>query len=150
METMANPAKTTRTISFTSQMHAILRLLLLLRLSLSGFAATVHGADAARPNILFVFADDWGRHASAYAKLDGRPSMNDVIKTPNCDRLAREGVIFRNAFVTAPSCTPCRSSLLSGQYFFRTGRGAILQGATWDTTIPSFPLLLRDEGYHIG
>lgn len=39
---------------------------------------------------------------------------------------------------------------MSGQYFFRTGRGAILNGATWDTTIPSFPLLLRDEGYVIG
>ncbi len=64
--------------------------------------------------------------------------------------MAREGVLFKNAFVTAPSCTPCRSSLLSGQYFFRTGRGAILQGAQWDASIPSYPLLLRDAGYHIG
>jgi N-sulfoglucosamine sulfohydrolase len=113
-------------------------------------SGVVHAADATRPNILFVFADDWGRYASAYAKVDGKPSINDVIKTPNCDRVAKEGVIFRNAFVNAPSCTPCRSALLSGQYFFRTGRGAILQGATWDTAIPSFPLLLRDEGYAIG
>ncbi len=58
--------------------------------------------------------------------------------------------MFRNAFVTAPSCTPCRSSLLSGQYFFRTGRGAILSGARWDASIPSFPLLLSDAGYTIG
>ena len=79
-----------------------------------------------RPNILFAFADDWGRYASAYAKVDGRPSPNDVIKTPHFDRVAREGVLFKNAFVTAPSCTPCRSSLLSGQYFYRTGRAAIL------------------------
>src|SRR3954469_24511865 len=150
MEMMANPAKSPRAISFTRRMPSLSRLLSLLFLSLTGFAAAVHGADAARPNILFVFADDWGRHASAYAKLDGRPSMNDVIKTPNCDRIAREGVLFRNAFVTAPSCTPCRSSLLSGQYFFRTGRGAILQGAQWDPAIPSFPLLVRDAGYHIG
>ncbi|MCA9058742.1 MAG: sulfatase, partial [Planctomycetaceae bacterium] len=55
-----------------------------------------------------------------------------------------------NAFVNAPSCTPCRSSLMSGQYFWRTGRGAILQGAIWDSAIPSWPLLLRDSGYHIG
>jgi len=64
--------------------------------------------------------------------------------------VAREGALFKNAFVNAPSCTPCRSALLSGQYFFRTGRGAMLHGATWDASIPSFPHLLRDAGYHIG
>ena len=85
-----------------------------------------------------------------YAAVDGRPSLNDIIRTPNVDRVAREGVLFRNAFVNAPSCTPCRSSLLSGRYFFNAGRGAILQGAVWDDSIPSFPLLLRDAGYHIG
>jgi N-sulfoglucosamine sulfohydrolase len=104
---------------------------------------------ADRPNILFVFADDWGRYASAYAKLDpGTPS--DIVSTPNFDRVAKEGVLFTNAFVNAPSCTPCRSSLLSGQYFWRTGMGAILQGAVWDPNIPSYPLMLRDDGYHIG
>ncbi len=102
-----------------------------------------------RPNILFAFADDWGRYASAYAKLEpGGPS--DVIHTPHFDRVAREGVLFTNAFVNAPSCTPCRSSILSGQYFWRTGLGAILQGAIWDESIPSYPLILRDSGYHIG
>ncbi len=103
-----------------------------------------------RPNILFCFADDWGRYASVYASIEERPSINQVLKTPNLDRVARQGVLFKNAFVTSPSCTPCRSSLLSGQYFFRTGRGAILQGAQWDANIPSYPLLLRDAGYHIG
>ncbi|MBL9187776.1 MAG: sulfatase [Opitutaceae bacterium] len=107
-------------------------------------------AAAPRWNILFVFADDWGRYASVYAGLDGKPSINDAIKTPHVDRIAREGVAFRRAFVNAPSCTPCRSSLLSGRYFFNTGRAAILQGAVWDEKIPSFPLLLRDAGYHIG
>jgi len=103
-----------------------------------------------RTNILFAFADDWGRYASCYAGLDGRPSANDVVKTPNIDRLAREGVLFKNAFVGSPSCTPCRSALVSGQYFFRTGRAAILSGAVWDMNIPSFPLLLNDAGYRIG
>jgi uncharacterized sulfatase len=106
------------------------------------------GADD-RPNILFAFADDWGRYASIYAKLQpGGPS--DIVSTPNFDRIAREGVLFTNAFVNAPSCTPCRSSLLSGQYFWRTGRGAILHGAIWDSSIPSYPLILKDNGYHIG
>lgn len=103
----------------------------------------------ARPNIVFAFADDWGRYASAYAAIEpGGPS--DLVATPHFDRIAQEGVLFRNAFVNAPSCTPCRSSLLSGQYFWRTGLGAILQGAVWDETIPTYPLLLEQNGYHIG
>ena len=108
------------------------------------FASTMH-----QPNILFAFADDMGRYASAYAKLEPG-GLNDIISTPHFDRVAKEGALFRNAFVNAPSCTPCRSSLLSGQYFWRTGRGAILQGAIWDSKIPSYPLILKNAGYHIG
>jgi arylsulfatase A-like enzyme len=117
------------------------------------FALACAGAATAadeRPNILFLFADDWGRFASAYAEADGPGTLNDAVRTPNIDRVAGEGVLFRNAFVNAPSCTPCRSALLSGQYFWRTGRGAILQGARWNGEIPSFPHLLKDAGYHIG
>lgn len=106
--------------------------------------------DAKRPNVLFLFADDWGRYASVYAEVNGAGGLNDAVRTPNFDRIARQGVLFRNAHVNAPSCTPCRSSLTSGQYFWRTGRGAILRGAVWDTSIPVWPLLLRDSGYHIG
>jgi arylsulfatase A-like enzyme len=103
-----------------------------------------------RPNILVIFADDWGRFAHAFAQAEGPGSPNDILKTPNFDRLAKEGVLFRRAFVGSPSCTPCRSSLLSGQYFWRTGTGAILHAPGWDESIPVFPLLLRDAGYHIG
>jgi N-sulfoglucosamine sulfohydrolase len=120
-------------------------------LAVSSCLIACHSSLAAeRPNILFCFADDWGRYASAYAKVDGKPSPNDVVQTPHIDRIAREGVLFRNAFVNAPSCTPCRSALLSGRYFFNTGRGAILSGAVWDSNIPSWPLLLKESGYHIG
>ena len=103
-----------------------------------------------RPNILFAFADDWGRYASAYAQLEGPLSLNHLIDTPHFDRVAREGALFANAFVPAPSCTPCRSSVLSGRYFWQCGMGAILQGAVWDEDIPSYPLLLEEAGYHIG
>lgn len=114
-------------------------------------ALALHPCMAAeRPNVLILFADDMGRYLSSYARTDGAGSMSDVVSTPHIDRLAREGVVFRNAFVNAPSCTPCRSSFLSGQHFWRTHRGAILQGAEWDNAIPTFPLLLRDAGYHLG
>lgn len=104
---------------------------------------------AGRPNVLFAFADDWGRYASAYAAIE-KGGLSDLVSTPNFDRVATEGVLFTNAFVNAPSCTPCRSSLLSGQYFWRTGKGAILQGAHWDTKIPNYPTMLDKAGYHIG
>jgi arylsulfatase A-like enzyme/sugar lactone lactonase YvrE len=107
-------------------------------------------ADAPRWNILFVFADDWGRYAGCYAGLDARPTLNDLVTTPAVDRLAREGVLFRNAFVSAPSCTPCRSALLSGRHFFQCGRGAILQGAEWDGSIPTWPGLIENTGYRLG
>ena len=127
--------------------HTHLRLLMLL---CCGAALPGTALAAERPNILFCFADDWGRYASAFAAVEPGPSANQVVKTPNVDQVARSGVLFRRAFVNAPSCTPCRSALLSGRYFFNTGRAAILQGAIWDPAIPSFPHLLRDAGYHIG
>ena len=103
-----------------------------------------------RPNIVFAFADDWGRYASAYRNQPGESSIHELIETPNFDRIADEGTLFLNANVPAPSCTPCRSSILTGRYFWQTGLGAILQGARWDETIPTYPLLLEDAGYHIG
>jgi N-sulfoglucosamine sulfohydrolase len=114
--------------------------------------APVTGALAAetRPNILFLFADDWGRYASCYAPLDGPGGINDVVRTPHVDAIAKQGVLFRNAHVSAPSCTPCRSALLTGQHFWRTGTGAILLGAVWDPSLPSFPPLLEQAGYHVG
>jgi arylsulfatase A-like enzyme len=120
--------------------------LLLTLIAASGFALSA----PERPNILFFFADDWGRFARVYAEHGNLAGTNSLLRTPNLDRLAKEGVLFRNAHVNAPSCTPCRSSLLSGQHFWRTGRGAILQGAVWDESIPTYPLLLRDAGYHLG
>jgi hypothetical protein len=133
-------------------MHTITRIAFIYCCLVALFAASgaADEKNLPRPNIIFAFADDWGRCASIYAKVEGQGSINDVVRTPNFDRIASAGVLFRNAFVTAPSCTPCRSSLLSGQYFWRTGRAAILQGAVWDSSIPTWPLLMHDAGYHIG
>ena len=100
------------------------------------------GAARPRPNILFCIADDWGwPDAGAY----GDP----VVKTPGFDRVAREGVLFQNAFVTSPSCTPSRNSILTGQMHWRLGAGVNL----WSSLAPEhpvYPLLLEDAGYHVG
>ncbi len=101
-------------------------------------------------NILFAFADDWGRYASAYAGRPGASPWNQLIKTPNFDRVAAEGALLTNAFIQAPTCTPCRSSILSGRFFWQTGLGAILRGAVWDDSIPTYPLELEKAGWHIG
>lgn len=112
------------------------------------------GAEA-RPNILFFFVDDWGRNASIYADPKS-PSSDDVIKTPNFDRIGREGVLFNHAFVHVSSCGPSRASLTTGQYFWNCGSGAFLNGAAsnWSgrenpfATMVKFPDLLRESGYH--
>ena len=113
-------------------------------------------AEEHRPNILFFFADDWGRYASIYAEKD-KPSLNDVISTPNIDRIGREGVVFENAFVPVASCAPCRASLATGRYFWKCGSNAFLntKGSNWDgydnpmKTLPKFGDLLRDSGYFV-
>lgn len=116
---------------------------------LLAFVSSLTAEEVSRPHVVMCFADDWGQYASAYGKLTpGGP--NDVVKTPNFDAIAGEGVLFTNGFVSAPSCTPCRSSLLSGQHFWRCERASILLGAIWDGSIPSYPLMLEDEGYRIG
>ncbi len=97
---------------------------------------------AKRPNILFAIADDWGwPHASAY----GDP----VCKTPTFDRVAREGVLFKHAFISSPSCTPSRNAILTGQHFWRLGGGANLHSVL-DTKHQSFVHILGDAGYETG
>ena len=103
-----------------------------------------------RPNIVFLFADDWGRYSSAYRQFENGNTVNQIVNTPNFDKVAAEGAIFANAHVPVPSCTPCRSSILTGTYFWETGLGAILEGARWDESIPTYPLILEQSGYHIG
>ena len=95
-----------------------------------------------RPNILFCLADDWSWPHAGIAR-------DKVVKTPTFDRVARQGVLFKNAFVTAPSCTPSRGSILTGQWHWRLEEG----GNLWSTLPAKFdvyPDILEQAGYHIG
>src|SRR5947209_7998350 len=69
--------------------------------------------NPARPNVLFIIFDDWGwQHAGAYGCT--------WVKTPNFDRVAREGILFKNAFTSNPKCSPCRASILTGRNTWQT------------------------------
>ena len=95
-----------------------------------------------QPNILFCLADDW---SWPHASIAG----DKVVKTPTFDRVAREGVLFENAFVSAPSCTPSRGAILTGQWHWRLEEG----GNLWSTLPVKFdvyPDLLESAGYHVG
>jgi arylsulfatase A-like enzyme len=95
-----------------------------------------------RPNILVIIADDWAYpHAGAYG--------DRVVKTPNFDRVAREGVLFRNAFAAAPSCTPSRASLLTGRAVHQLAEGGNLWGFL-PSRFEVYPDRLESAGYVVG
>ncbi len=91
-----------------------------------------------RPNIIFIFTDDHGTQAiSAYGSR--------INETPNIDRLASEGMIFRNAFVTNSICAPSRAVILTGKYSHLNGQ--LTNEETFDGSQPTFPKLLQRVGY---
>jgi N-sulfoglucosamine sulfohydrolase len=95
-----------------------------------------------RPNILFCFADDWAYpHAGAYG--------DKVVKTPAFDRVAREGVLFQKAFSAAPSCSPSRAAILTGQYPHRLQEGGELWGFL-PKRFSNYTEKLEQAGYAIG
>ncbi len=101
-------------------------------------------ADAARSrlNVVVAIADDWSwPHAGA----DGDP----IVRTPTYDRLAREGVRFTHAFTAAPSCTPSRAALLTGQAPHRLAEGAQLWSHL-SSRFAVYPDLLEATGYVVG
>jgi N-acetylglucosamine-6-sulfatase len=95
---------------------------------------------AQAPNVVFVLVDDlrWDELGAA-----GHP----VVKTPNIDRLAREGALFRNAFVTTPLCSPSRASFLTGHYARRHGIIDNTNRSAASHRLTTFPLLLQRAGY---
>src|SRR5262245_2443897 len=101
-------------------------------------ALTVPGADSAiLPNILFILIDDLRWDEVDYP----------FVKVPNIQRIAREGVRFRNAFVTTPLCSPSRASYLTGQYPHKHGITDNTDHSPRSYELVTFPRLLHDAGY---
>ena len=99
----------------------------------------VQANAAERPNILFVFSDDHATHAiSAYGST--------INQTPNIDRIANEGMLFTNAFVTNSICGPSRAVILTGKHSHMNGFVANEWGGDFDGSQQTFPKLLQGCG----
>jgi N-acetylgalactosamine-6-sulfatase len=129
-------------------LHRAVLLLLLL-----ASADSARSAPATRPNIVFIFADDWGwGDLSAH----GHPWL----KTPHLDRLAREGTDFHQFNVLNPVCSPSRAAALTGmfpsrfgihQHFATPAQNLARHMPDWlDPRAPSLPRFLQQAGYRTG
>ena len=103
-------------------------------------------ADAAEskpPNIVFLLTDD--QHWDSLGCMG-----NKTIQTPNLDRLASEGTLFRNAFVTASVCSVSRAAILTGAYPCSRGSGELVAMVTPKSVTATYPSVLRAGGYETG
>ncbi len=106
--------------------------------------SAAHAATDERPNIIFILTDD-----QRYDLLGctGHP----LIKTPNIDNLAKEGVLFHNAHVSSPISNPSRTCILTGEFERSHGvnfnSGTALSEEAWNDT---YPMVLRRSGYYTG
>ena len=106
-------------------------------------AASKQGTTApqvGRPNIVFILTDDqrWDELG-----ITGHP----FLKTPNIDRIGKEGALFRNFFVVIPLCSPSRASFLTSQYPHKHGVTTNGNNNELSHKLVTFPRLLHDAGY---
>lgn len=117
-------------------MKAFLSICLLCCASLSSIGA------AERPNILFIIADDASRDSfGAYGST--------YVDTPNFDRIAREGVLFTEAYNCNPKCAPARACLLTGRYSWQLEESCNHNPIMSDKWV-FYPYLLEQAGYAVG
>ena len=96
-----------------------------------------------KPNIIFILTDDH--------RWDALGAMgNKIIQTPHLDRLAGDGIMFRNAYVTTAICSVSRASLLSGQYQSRHQIDDFTTSFSPQALKKTYPMLLKEAGYKIG
>jgi arylsulfatase A-like enzyme len=96
-----------------------------------------------RPNIIFILTDDQRWDALGC-------NSNTVIKTPNIDAMARDGVNFKNSFVTTPICCVSRATILTGQYMRTHGIRNFNQPFSPEQMAMTYPCIMRRNGYFTG
>ena len=137
------PLVTTRSTNMHS--NIILRLSAVLLLTISPLAAAP-AVTCAPPNIVLILADDLG-----WGSLGCYGANPDLIRTPNCDRLAREGLRCTDANTPSSVCSPTRYALLTGRYCWRTslrlGVLPVQAPLHIETNRLTLPSLLHRHGY---
>lgn len=97
-----------------------------------------------RPNIVFILTDD-----QSYGLMGC--TGNDIVQTPNIDKMASEGILFTNAHITSAICTPSRISILLSQYerthSVNFNSGTSVSDEAWEQ---SYPMVMRKAGYFTG
>ena len=96
--------------------------------------------NASKPNIVFILTDD---QAWNLLSRDGRYPF---LKTPEIDRIANEGIVFENAFVTTSLCSPSRACLMTGCYAHKHGVFINSYGDP-NPEVPFLPKILQETGY---
>ena len=110
---------------------------------------SISKVQAQQPNIVLFFSDDHTQRAiGAYQALDPYATFGDYagLETPNIDRLASDGVVFSNSFVSNSICAPSRANLLTGLHSHANGKKTNV-GSTFDGGQQTFPKLLQTAGY---
>ena len=118
--------------------RTLVLLLLSLVVTVGGCRRSPDAEEPRRPNILFIVLDDLRWNALGYAG-------HAHVKTPQIDRIAREGVTFSNAFCTTSLCSPSRASLMTGLYAHK--HGVTDNFTELPAGLPSFPKALQQAGY---
>ena len=98
---------------------------------------------ADRPNILYIMTDD--HSYQTYATYDG--PLKDIVKTPNLDSIANEGMRFDRCYVTNSLCGPSRATILTGKHSHANGFYANSRGQVFDGSQTTFPKVLQANGY---
>ena len=114
------------------------------------FCSGILLSAAERPNVVFILADDLG-----YGDVKAFGGKKSKVPTPHFDRLCKDGIKFTNAHVTDSVCVPSRTSIMTGRYAFRFGKGE--QGGPWGFIGLRFPTsqhtvgkMFRKGGYSTG
>lgn len=115
-------------------------------INLSGCLTQTENHKSKRPNIIVLISDDQRWDQLSYADNPLIPEL----KTPHMDRLARQGVYFRNAFVTTPICAVSRASIMTGRYASTHGMNHFNTSLATDVLSKSYPALLKQHGYKTG